>query len=509
MLQHPMTTHKDLRTLLLCALYAFVLLFFLSPDSYLRDIFYRCDSAIFFMCGKAWMNGMTPYVDFADSKGPLLWLIYGLGYLLNHHSYVGVFWISILFYTATLYIAYKLCRLFLEPRPSALCVALLPFALFYRWVNSEIRAEDFCYPFIMFCFYALCRIIKEETLLKRTYIWLCAGIGICFMACLLMKWNVAAMIGGPMLCVFILSFKHKVWGICIGSMIAGAVVLALPFFIYFLAFADFSTFIQEYFVNTYLTMEGRTSILDTLTFDQYMLTKERPTIVLLVCMLIFCWRYKRYAWLIVCYFIFRIGMGRASIYYYFSILTPFFIFFLLAAIDFFYSRWPKIIHRLTPGCCLLAAIMIGLYHIRAVNYSSSIAAQERQKYYEAAYVMSQVKKPRIMNFNQETGKGTPVDALPACRYWTGQNGMTEEMRIQREQAVRDRIPDFVVVVAGSKDVNAGARVMAAGYIPYVHSISHYKEDTFTLYGRPGLQLPPKDFHVSQWDIWLKRNIFGI
>ena len=27
------------------------------------------------------MNGLTPYVDFTDSKGPLLWLIYGIGYL--------------------------------------------------------------------------------------------------------------------------------------------------------------------------------------------------------------------------------------------------------------------------------------------------------------------------------------------------------------------------------------------------------------------------------------------
>ena len=29
------------------------------------------------------MNGMVPYVDFTDSKGPSLWLIYGIGYLLS------------------------------------------------------------------------------------------------------------------------------------------------------------------------------------------------------------------------------------------------------------------------------------------------------------------------------------------------------------------------------------------------------------------------------------------
>ena len=82
------------------ALAAFVL-FFISPDSYFNDLHSRVDSAWFFMCGKAWMSGMLPYVDFADSKGPLLWLIYGIGYLLDHTSYVGVYWISCFWYGLT------------------------------------------------------------------------------------------------------------------------------------------------------------------------------------------------------------------------------------------------------------------------------------------------------------------------------------------------------------------------------------------------------------------------
>ena len=93
--------------------YAFLLLFILSTDSYTHDLFPRVDSACFFTAGKAWMNGMVPYVEFTDSKGPLLWLIYGIGYLISHHDYIGVFWISCLWYSFTFYYMFLTAEVFL------------------------------------------------------------------------------------------------------------------------------------------------------------------------------------------------------------------------------------------------------------------------------------------------------------------------------------------------------------------------------------------------------------
>lgn len=34
----------------------------------------------------------VPYVDFIGSKGPLLWLIYGVGYVITPHSFIGEAW---------------------------------------------------------------------------------------------------------------------------------------------------------------------------------------------------------------------------------------------------------------------------------------------------------------------------------------------------------------------------------------------------------------------------------
>ena len=505
-----MTTHKTLRTLLLCALYAFVLLFFLSSDSYLRDIFGHFDSAIFFMCGKAWMNGMIPYVDFADSKGPLLWLIYGIGYLLNHHSYVGVFWISVVFYTATLYIAYKLCRLYIDAGPSALCTALLPFVIFFDWFHNETHAEDFCFPFIMFCLYGLCRVIKEKGIPRRTYFWLCAGMGVSFMACLLMKWNVAIMLGSLMLCVFILSFKQKVWALCIGGMLAGAVVLALPFVIYFLAFADFGAMVQEYFLNTFLTVEDRSSVLDILTFDKEMFMNEKLTIALLISLLLSLLKYRHFVWFVPCLLFFRACLGGICLVHYYNTLTPFALFFIIAAIAFIFEKL-SILRRFVPLWCLIAAVVTIVNDKWLVVHVDRTFLPVRQQCYGAAYIMSQVEKPKVFWYRCNESVSVLVDALPSCRYWTIQAGATKEMWAEREVCLKDGTADFIISnTSHPEDIHARhEELIALGYVLYTEFTGTWGGSTFTLYGRPGLKLPPEDFHVSQWDVWLKRNIFGI
>ena len=87
--------------------FAVLALLLTSWDSYLYDLWQHRDVIWFYSCGKAWMNGLTPYVDFADSKGPLLWLIYGVGYLLSPRSYTGVYVVSIFAYAGIFYYNYK------------------------------------------------------------------------------------------------------------------------------------------------------------------------------------------------------------------------------------------------------------------------------------------------------------------------------------------------------------------------------------------------------------------
>lgn len=137
--------------------FSFLVLLCLSPDSYIMEAYgVRYDSSWFFTAGKAWMEGMTPYVDFTDSKGPLLWLIYGLGYLLTPTSYHGVFWLSVLAYAAAFTFVWRTSRLFVGKREALLVLCTMPLFLFFITYHNEVRAEDFCMPAICGGIYFTC-----------------------------------------------------------------------------------------------------------------------------------------------------------------------------------------------------------------------------------------------------------------------------------------------------------------------------------------------------------------
>ena len=93
----------DTNVLLLFTLWSFIIQLFLSNDSPFFGVAHHLDSAWFFMEGKAFIIGMRPYVEFSDFKGPIIWLFYGLGYLLSPHDYHGMYVVSGMFYALTLF----------------------------------------------------------------------------------------------------------------------------------------------------------------------------------------------------------------------------------------------------------------------------------------------------------------------------------------------------------------------------------------------------------------------
>lgn len=69
--------------------YACLLMFFCTKSSPLYIINDWYDANAYFTMGKGMMNGAVPYRDLFDHKGPLLYLLYGIGYLIDS---TGFFW---------------------------------------------------------------------------------------------------------------------------------------------------------------------------------------------------------------------------------------------------------------------------------------------------------------------------------------------------------------------------------------------------------------------------------
>ena len=516
-----MDRKNDIKILGFLFVFVFVLEFWISINSYTHDLYNRIDSAIFFMSGKAWMNGMIPYVDFSDSKGPLLWLIFGTGYLFSNYNYLGIFWIECIFYTVTFFYCYKIGCLFLtDKRIALLCSMLMSLSFFCGAYHYETRAEDFCQLFIMgglfYTFRVLYGLQRDKDIIIASFV-----LGICFAATLLLKFTIAAMILIFFFALFcyLIKYRKNLIGKSFLYSFYGIFLVLFPFLIYFFYKGNFNDFIHDYFMVTSQT------VVKNLTFGEMIMEyilhgwgslfnvhiiKSIVVYFLLVNIILGCLYFYRklsvFKWfpaLITMWFI-SISMYHALEYYYHS-FAGFAIFPVIMYLNYFIRFKLKKLHLTFFASLIIVIVFAGNLTFMRSNFFLN-KTEERTDFYYVNQILSQVDNPRIMFSFFDTGYGTPAHALPGCKYWTGQVGISDKMVSEREFAIKQQLPDFVIVFTYN---NFEDILEQSGYVKYYTWIT---QEAMTmhiethLYGKPGLILPPKDFNISSMDILLKRRI---
>lgn len=493
--------------------YSVFLLFFLSPDSYLYDVYFRCDSAWFFTCGKAWMNGMIPYVDFADSKGPLLWLIYGIGYLLNSHSYVGVFWVSCMFYAVSFTFAYKISRLYLDRKGATLVLALLPAFLFYKGLHYEVRAEDFCNTFIFISLYSLCR-IQKEYMNKRQLFKYAFAMGASMTCCLLIKWNYFFMIGGMALVVLFVSIRKNTLSGLWGGLV-GIAMPAIPFLVYFLIQGNFEAFVSEYFINTSATVGINSA--ENFVRGPLFGYNRKLQILFIASIILFCYKHKGHWGVLFSLLVFVCLLALGSLGYYYYTILPFSIYLLITAVEYMQKKFELSKRKVITMsfCIIICSTIINLHYIILRKGSIFTDNKEyRQSYYDISHLMATVKKPKVMFLQMEKGHGVLADALPACKYWAQQNGATPAMFEERQKAIQERKPDFLFAEDNSheyyiKQYNlTPAELYRLGYVYCGNCVGEFFEGKISAYCKKELyrKLPPVKLRTI--DLLLKRDILS-
>lgn len=255
------------RTRLLVILFlmtcAVIAQWFVSIDNPWRHSLYgHIDSAMFFMGGKAWANGMIPYVDFSDSKGPVLWLINMIAYWISPTNYAGTFIIVIITQSFALYFLWLLnCKVTGNKLVSFFATVPMIIVFLYGMNFVENRAETYAQLPLSYLFYVLIAgLYKPEFLTKRIAL-LC---GLCLMCLLLIKWTFFIIAGtislGQATILFVNRRKDLVQFIIYN--LYGMALTFLPFFIYFIFTNSLYPFFKEYFINTFYTISTKVSRLD-------------------------------------------------------------------------------------------------------------------------------------------------------------------------------------------------------------------------------------------------------
>ncbi len=498
-------------------LLSFTVLLIVSPDSYLCDhLVEHWDVSWFYTCGKAWMNGMTPYVDFADSKGPLLWFIYGIGYLITPQSYLGIFWMSVILYTAVFFFVFSTANIFLNNTKQSLTVTVLMvtsyFCMFYY---NETRAEDWCQLFLAISFYRICTLLytsegKKENNINIT----CLLLGISIAGTMMIKYNITIMLGISVLYVFYALIRdHR--NILMPSLllIGGIVIVCAPFFLYMYYAGNFDCFIQEYFINTLHTQDEHNNINQYIREWFFLAWDTHFILLFAICttgsfMMARLVNKDKWFFLISFLGFYSIAIHNCNpvVHYYLCICLFFPIWFCIAIIKKNHDQKVTYIVLMVLIFYTLSSNYISFGYIEGNRWFKD--TKMRQDRYKMAWYMSQIKKPSIIYYkSSDIGLGLLSEALPGTRYWAYQGGASKEMSIGQQNAIKNRLADFVYTNNHELPLAINDSIIrAAGYNEVYKGTlgkNHYK-----FYTKHKLVPPPTQFYISRWDILFRKEVFN-
>jgi len=234
--------------------FLFILHFSSSTTLFKPDCF-GFDSAFFQSIGKLWLEGIIPYRDFFDHKGPLLFMINALGYVFPN-TRLGLFLVQSAFFSISLTLAYLTLRQFINPKYSV--VILLVMILYLGMVFGEGNlSEEYSLTFVfcMLLFQAKWLKNQKKAMVEKSAIShpkIYSFIyGFCVMTIALIRINNALIPCIGILCIVWFLARQKQWKMILQNalfVIFGALVVFVPVAGYFYMNNAFVSFINGTFL---------------------------------------------------------------------------------------------------------------------------------------------------------------------------------------------------------------------------------------------------------------------
>ena len=212
-----------------------MVLFFSAVNSPLYPHYKGFDASFFLVMGKEWASGLIPYKDLWDQKGPGIFLVNMIGFLLTGNKY-GVLIVQIVFATISTAFIYKTLRRVLNEKLSILgaCFSILIFSCNYQYGNN---VEEYINPFLIICLYFITSWISQKTKEQPDHNpFYALFYGVTFGLCVMSRVTNSIAVCIAILFIIIYLCANNAWGNLLKNAIAfiiGAALAIVPFMIYF------------------------------------------------------------------------------------------------------------------------------------------------------------------------------------------------------------------------------------------------------------------------------------
>ncbi|MFQ9516378.1 MAG: hypothetical protein ACLRZ9_11225 [Eubacterium sp.] len=228
----------------------FLTIFSLGTSCLYNHKYIGYDSDIFLAMGRFSREGLIPYKEFFDHKGPFIIFVQWLGYFLGNGK-SGVSVIQILFLTVSLMGIYKILNLFYREKIS-FCLTAGCLLILNIYFDKGNLTEEYCLPFLIWSTYFAVKFFDgQKTEHRCLYSFF---YGITFMTGAMTRLTNSLPIVLLIIIGLVVMMKSGQWKNIIknaGSFIAGALAVFLPVLIYFstvgaLRQMIYSTFIYNF-----------------------------------------------------------------------------------------------------------------------------------------------------------------------------------------------------------------------------------------------------------------------
>lgn len=425
------------------------------------------DVNCFFTMGRGILDGMVPYRDLYEQKGPVLYFVYALLALFSRDSFVGVYLLEVVTYGLFLFFSGLLAQLYLgKTRGIYFLITILGAAVVTSWSFTHGGSvEQHGLFMLVYGMYSVLRALKENrplTFLEAFVNGLFAGI---------LLWVKYTMLGFYIgLALFVLIWYLSVPALrsnlllTIAGFLLGVITISAPVFLYFGIHGAIGDLFTVYFYNN-IFLYGQK------------FTEPRSQVIW-DCLVGSIKYNDNYGWLILSGLLFLVrkdpGHWKAALMavlcfvgltvttfwggllydYYALIFAAFCIFGLIVWATLLrqthvHTLWKKWfagrISVIATSLVLLVSLMVN----STIQFNQNIYLMAHSKedtvQYRFAKIIQTVENPTLLNYGfLDGGFYYASGATPACRYFCYLNIDTPEMWAEQQVCIENGEADFIV-----------------------------------------------------------------
>lgn len=444
---------------LLCALLA---LFVASTSSPRYETNFWTDTNLYFTIGRGMREGLMPYRDLFDHKGPLLFLIYGLAACISDTSFLGVYLLEAVSLFCMLLAAWRLISLFGEgeltlcaiPLTAMVTVACTAF-------NQGGCAEEFCLPALTIAVTAAMGRFMRGGQREGSALRL-AAFGAAMAWVFAIKYTDCGLFFGVGLFWLLEEWRVSGFGCAVVSglwMLAGFAALLLPVCAFLLANGILGDCIEVYFVQNLFSYSGEPMTLagHVLNALAYLRTQSaiNPAVALLAalgCAFAALWLLaRREKGCVLAALAMPAGAGLLLLTCYWGEMAhPYYalVFAALAPLGLCPLAWAlgrlRGLRWRVPALVLTAAVVPVSLSLCAAAPLAQVRREDMPQT-EFAAIMAQEPGATLLDLSSlDQGFYLAAGITPVCRYFADNNLETQEKREAIDGYLAQGLTDYVV-----------------------------------------------------------------